>query len=56
MPERNDSKSLAEAMQKVIDNPVLISKMAKQVPPVKTISEYVDEIEEVYGLILKGNT
>ena len=46
--ERNDSKSLAEAMQKFLDNPELIIKMARQILPVKIIQEYVDEIEKIY--------
>lgn len=46
--DRNDSKSLAEAMQKLIDNPSLIFEMSKQIPHVKTMEEYVDEIDGVY--------
>lgn len=46
--ERNDSKSLAEAMQKFIDKPELIIEMSQRIPPVKTIQEYVNELEGVY--------
>jgi glycosyltransferase involved in cell wall biosynthesis len=46
--DRNDSKSLAEAMQKFIENPDLILEMSKRIPHVKTIQEYVDEIENLY--------
>jgi glycosyltransferase involved in cell wall biosynthesis len=46
--ERNDSKSLAEALQKFINRPDLIGEMAEQISHVKTISEYVDEIEKIY--------
>jgi len=46
--ERNDNKSLSEAMQKFIDNPELIIEMSKKIPHVKTIEEYVDEIENLY--------
>jgi glycosyltransferase involved in cell wall biosynthesis len=46
--ERDDSKSLAEAMQKFINRPGLIGEMAGQISHVKTISEYVDEIEKIY--------
>jgi len=51
--ERNDSKSLEEAMQKFIDNPDLLHEMSKNIKPVKTISEYVDEVEEVYSSIIQ---
>lgn len=46
--ERNNSKSLAEAMQKFIDNPELILKMSKNIPHVKTMQEYGDDIEKIY--------
>jgi glycosyltransferase involved in cell wall biosynthesis len=46
--ERNDSKALAEAMQKVVDNPDLILEMSQQILPVKTIDQYVDELLEAY--------
>jgi glycosyltransferase involved in cell wall biosynthesis len=46
--ERNDSKALAEAMQKFIENPNLILEMSNQILPVKTIQQYVDEIEKIY--------
>jgi glycosyltransferase involved in cell wall biosynthesis len=46
--QRNDSKSLAEAMQRFVDDPELVYKMASCVPRVKTIQEYVDEMESVY--------
>lgn len=46
--ERNGGKSLAEAMQKFIDNPYLVTEMSRQIRPVKTIEQYVDEIENIY--------
>lgn len=54
--ERNDSEALAEAMQKFIDDPGIIHSMAKQLPHVKTMSEYVDEIKEVYSLVIDNHT
>lgn len=50
--ERNNSKALAEAMQKFIDNPNLILEMSKQIRPVKTIQQYVDEIEKIYHRLI----
>jgi glycosyltransferase involved in cell wall biosynthesis len=50
--ERNNSKSLAEAMQNFIENPNLILEMSNQIPSVKTIQQYTDEIEELYKNIL----
>lgn len=49
--ERNDSKALSEAMQKFIDNPDLIFEMLNNIPHVKTIKEYVDEIEELFSIM-----
>jgi glycosyltransferase involved in cell wall biosynthesis len=46
--ERNNSKALAEAMQKFIDNPNLITQMSSRILPVKTIQQYVDEVERIY--------
>ncbi len=50
--DRNDSKSLEEAMQKFIDDPNLIIEMSKRIPHVKTMQEYVDEIEKIYSKII----
>jgi glycosyltransferase involved in cell wall biosynthesis len=50
--ERNDSKVLAEAMQKFIENPDLILEMSNQIRPVKTIQQYVDEIEKIYRQLI----
>ena len=54
--ERNNSKALAEGMQKFIDNPNLILEMSNQIRPVKTIQQYVDEIEEIYIRLLRDRT
>ncbi|MFZ3136818.1 MAG: glycosyltransferase [Thermodesulfovibrionales bacterium] len=51
--ERNNSKALSEAMQKFIDNPNLIIEMSKNIPHVKTMEEYVDELEKVYSQLLR---
>ncbi|MGQ9648204.1 MAG: glycosyltransferase, partial [Thermodesulfobacteriota bacterium] len=50
--ERNNSKALAEAMQKFLDNPNLILEMSNRIRPVKTIQQYVDEIEKIYGQLI----
>jgi glycosyltransferase involved in cell wall biosynthesis len=46
--ERNNSQAMADAMQRFIDNPNLIVKMSNRISPVKTIQQYVDEIEKIY--------
>ena len=51
--ERNDSQSLSEAMQKFIYDPNLISEMSKNIPHVKTMQEYGDEIESFYFNIIR---
>ena len=50
--ERNDTRALSEAMQKFIDNPDLVLDMSKQIFQVKTMQEYVDEIEKIYSNII----
>ena len=52
--ERNDSKALAEAMQKFIDNPNLVLEMSNQIRPVKTIQQYVDEVEKIYDQLISS--
>ena len=50
--KRNDPEKLAEAMQKFIENPNLVLKMSNQIQPVKTIQQYVDEIEKIYQQLI----
>lgn len=50
--ERNDSRALAEAMQKFIENPALVIEMSNKIPPVKTIQEHVDEVEKIYHRLI----
>ncbi len=52
--ERNDSKALAEAMQKFVDNPDLITEMSRQILPVKAIQQYVDEVEKIYHQLISS--
>ena len=47
--ERNSRDELLLAMQRCIDSPELIRKMAQRIPPMKTVHQYGDEIEKVYG-------
>lgn len=55
--EINNKRALAEAMQKFINKPDLIFEMSIQIPHVKTMQEYVDEIEGIYlNLIQSANT
>lgn len=51
---RNDGKALAEAMQKFIENPNLVLEMSNQIRPVKTIQQYVDEMEKIYHQLISS--
>jgi glycosyltransferase involved in cell wall biosynthesis len=53
--ERDDPHSLSRALQKIIANPGLIREMIKDLPHVKTATEYVDEIEALYRRITDDN-
>jgi glycosyltransferase involved in cell wall biosynthesis len=46
--QQNDVKTLSEAIQRFIDNPDLITDMSKNIPHIKTMQEYGDEIEKIY--------
>jgi glycosyltransferase involved in cell wall biosynthesis len=46
--QQNDAKTLSEAIQRFIDNPDLTTEMSKNIPHIKTMQEYGDEIEKVY--------
>ena len=54
--KRNDSQSLAEAMQKFIDNPNLVTEMSGKIRLVKTIQQYVDEVEKIYDNLVSTNS
>jgi glycosyltransferase involved in cell wall biosynthesis len=43
-----DSHALAAAMQRFIARPQLVKEMSDKIRPVKTISQYTDEIESLY--------
>jgi len=51
--DRNCSKSLARAIQRFIDDPALIVKMAKHIPHVRTIQEHVDDVESMYYQLIR---
>jgi glycosyltransferase involved in cell wall biosynthesis len=53
--ECNDPKALFKAMQEFINDPELIITMSKNIPHVKTLQEYVDEIEGIYKAITARN-
>jgi glycosyltransferase involved in cell wall biosynthesis len=47
--ERNNSQALSEAMQEFMDHPELIFEMSSRISHVKTMKEYVDELENIYA-------
>jgi len=53
--ERNNPPSLSRAMQKIIATPGLIWEMTKDLPHVKTATEYVDEMEALYRFMIDCN-
>jgi glycosyltransferase involved in cell wall biosynthesis len=53
--ERNNPSSLAHAMQKLIVKPELIFEMTKELPQVKRVTEYVDEMEALYRVMIECN-
>jgi glycosyltransferase involved in cell wall biosynthesis len=51
---RNDPEELAGAMEKFLQNPNLVLEMSRRIPPVKTIQQYVDEIEKIYQQLISS--
>jgi glycosyltransferase involved in cell wall biosynthesis len=46
--ERGDAGDLARQLRRVIEEPGLLDSMKRQIPPVKTIAEEVNELEAIY--------
>jgi glycosyltransferase involved in cell wall biosynthesis len=45
----NDAEALAAAMQRFVDGPELVSKMASRLPHVRTMREHVADLEKIYA-------
>lgn len=50
--EKNDSKSLAEFMQKIIEQPNLVIEMSRRIPRILMVKEHVDDIEKIYSKVI----
>ena len=46
--------SLADALRRLLDEPALLERLAKAVPPVKSLEQDAEEWETVYGEVLRG--
>lgn len=52
---RKDSRVLAEAMEKIIDEPKIITGMIENIPDVRTVKEYVDYVDTFYRELIVGS-
>jgi glycosyltransferase involved in cell wall biosynthesis len=50
--ELEDAKDLAHRLQRLAEEPGLLRKLEEGIEPVKTVEEYVDEVEELYDTLL----
>ncbi len=50
--EDNKSITLARYMQAIIDRPEIVIEMSEKIPAVKTIKEYIDDMEIIYRKII----
>ncbi len=46
--ERGDAQSLAMQLQRLLDEPELLEHLREGIPPVRSVSEEIDELEEIY--------
>ncbi len=54
--ELNDINGLTEQMRRLIEEPGLLQRLHDGIGPVKTESQYVDELEAIYNGIIDGKT
>jgi glycosyltransferase involved in cell wall biosynthesis len=52
--ELGNAKSLREAMQRIIDDPMLVEKLRRGIPRVKTIEENASELLGIYRRLMQG--
>ncbi len=48
----NDPKALASAMRKLIDDPARLEALARNIRPVRTLAQHVDDLESLYRTLL----
>ena len=54
--ELENAEHLAGQLRRLAEEPGLLRKLREGIRPVKTVGEYVDEIEDLYDTLLKGKT
>lgn len=47
-----DAEELARQLKRLVEEPGLLGRLRQGIPPVKTVGEYVDEVEELYDTLL----
>ncbi|MGH3086800.1 MAG: glycosyltransferase family 4 protein [Rubrobacteraceae bacterium] len=50
--ELDDAEDLARQLRRLAEEPGLIEKLRADIPPVKTVQQSADELEELYGSLL----
>lgn len=52
----DDSEDLARQLRRLVDEPGLLERLRAGIGPVKTVGEYADELEKVYGSLIEQRT
>jgi glycosyltransferase involved in cell wall biosynthesis len=50
--QTGDARSLSEQLQRVLDNPGLLTRLATAIQPVLAVDEEIDELEKVYACVI----
>jgi len=48
---RGDAEDLARQLRRLLDRPTLLETLREGIPPVKTVAEEMDELEQIYGRV-----
>jgi glycosyltransferase involved in cell wall biosynthesis len=53
---RGDRDDLAHQLKRIITEPGLLAQLCAQIPPVKTMAQAVDEMQQIYQSVLTTNS
>lgn len=52
----DDAEDLARQLRRLVEEPDLLDRLRRGIPPVKSVGEYADELEGLYDTLLKKRT
>jgi glycosyltransferase involved in cell wall biosynthesis len=51
--QTGDARSLSDQLQRVLDNPGLLTRLASAIQPVLAVDEEIDEMEKLYANVIE---